>query len=193
MACAALFSPVIVWSPVETSSSTAVLAASRSINIKAEGNKTVDGCPASCGNLTFAYPFGIGPNCSRGPDFRLICVDESRPPKLFLRDGVSEVLNSIDVGFDGSGYNYIWASMWRAISMKSGVRVYNMSFEPAGRSFSYTFNDVLNVTGCDLDVYWIDQITGMTMLGCSTWCPGAGGEEITETAARYNCSGMGCC
>jgi hypothetical protein len=42
------------------------------------------------------------------------------------------------------------------------------------------------------DVYWIDQMTSRPVFGCSTWCPGSE-EIITEAAASYNCSGMGCC
>jgi hypothetical protein len=35
-------------------------------------------------------------------------------------------------------------------------------------------------------------MTSRPVFGCSTWCPG-GEEIITEAAASYNCSGMGCC
>ena len=117
MLCAALlFSLVIVWSPVETSSTT-VLAASGSI--MAGGNRTsLDGCPtSSCGNLTFAYPFGVGADCSQGPDFSLICNDDaSRPPKLFLRDGITEVVESIEVNIAGW---YIRTSSWSPCGVPS--------------------------------------------------------------------------
>ncbi|CAD6255279.1 unnamed protein product [Miscanthus lutarioriparius] len=197
MAGAVAFSLVILlhWSP---SSSTPVLAsgpATRSIK-PGGGNKKVEACPASCGNLSFDYPFGIGPECSRGPDFRLTCDDATRPPKLFLADGITEVIDSMamDIDFDGSNYykprNQIKTSIWLVVPMKSGVRVYNLSLEPPGRSFSRD-SARLNITGCDLDVYWVNQVAGRTTWACSTWCHGE--EEITEMAARHNCTGIGCC
>lgn len=181
MLCALLFSLAILWSP-ET------LKAETATSIKTGWSKTADDCPTSCGNLSFAYPFGIGTECSRGPDFRLTCNDATEPHKLFLRDG-TEVVNSINIGLEGHWEQYMQISIWRVIPMKSGVRVYNLSWDSPGRSFSLA-DAVLKVTGCDLDVYWVDQEAGTSKLACSTWCPS---EEITEMAARYNCSGMGCC
>ncbi|CAD6255283.1 unnamed protein product [Miscanthus lutarioriparius] len=197
MAGAVAFSLVILlhWSP---SSSTPVLAsgpATRSIK-PGGGNKKVEACPASCGNLSFDYPFGIGPECSRGPDFRLTCDDATRPPKLFLADGITEVIHSIDVCSDGYEFDHDndnsieKTSIWRVVPMKSGVRVYNLSLEPPGRSFSRAYTH-LNITGCDLDVYWVNQVPAITTWACSTRCHGE--EEITEMAARHNCTGIGCC
>ncbi|KAJ1274423.1 hypothetical protein BS78_05G060400 [Paspalum vaginatum] len=219
MLCAA-YSPLvlIIWSP-EMSTTTAVAApaassavgVSRRSSTQAGGGGTKntmamvdDGCPSSCGNLSFAYPFGVGPGCSRGPDFRLTCDHATVPPKLLLRDG-TEVVDSIDVIAHENYYvdpqdYFIRTSIWRAIPMESGVRVYSFSLQPPGRSFSRSFTD-LNITGCDLDVRAVDQTAGETMWGCSTWCPdpddddgqGGGQAEITEMEARLNCSGMGCC
>jgi hypothetical protein len=196
LCAAALVLSLVTLAAPETS--TTVLAASGAVrSTEPGGNKTVDGCFLSCGNLSFAYPFGIGPaECYRGADFRLICDETSRPPKLFLRDGITEVTDSIDVGFDGNYYgpkNYIRISIWRAIHLNPGVRVYELSLALSpGRSFTNLYTFILNVTGCDLDVYFVDQMTGINKLACSTWCPSPS-EEFTEMEARYNCSDMGCC
>lgn len=185
MLWAAVFLVIPPWSP-ETSRTMLAAASGAAGSIKPGGNKMVDGCPASCGNLSFAYPFGIGSDCSRGSDFRLTCDDAARPPKLFLRDGITEVIDTIVLGSDGNYYGpdtYIWTSIWRTIPMKSGVHVYNLSLEPPGRSFSRYYT-VLNITGCDMNVYSGDQ----TKPVCSTWCPPS--EGITEMAARYNCTAL---
>jgi hypothetical protein len=100
----------------------------------AGGKRTsLDGCPTSCGNLTFAYPFGVGADCSRGPDFSLICNDDaSRAPKLFLPDGITEVVERIEVNVAGWYQDFVLVSIWRAIPMNSGVRVYKCPWKRLG-------------------------------------------------------------
>ncbi|KAI5001288.1 hypothetical protein ZWY2020_025938 [Hordeum vulgare] len=83
----------------------------------------------------------------------------------------------------------ITTSFFHTIPMKHGVKVYDLSLKSPGRSFTHGYT-VLNIIGCDLDVYWVNDNTGTTRRVCKTVCPDLG---ITETAARKKCNGIGCC
>ncbi|CAL5033095.1 unnamed protein product [Urochloa decumbens] len=152
-------------------------------------------CPKNCGSLSFDYPFGIGSSdCFRNPDFNLTCNDTMQPPRLYLRDSVTEVVDDIDTIAYGSSSNFLFMSFMvdisRAISVRDDVQnMYNMSWKAPGGAFTLQYA-ILNITGCDFDTYLVDQDTNMDMVLCRVSCPNA---EITDKVARQNCNGTGCC
>lgn len=152
------------------------------------------GCPKSCGNLTFEYPFGIGSNCFWNSDFNLTCDNTTQPPKLYLKDLTTEVIDDIDVSdygtIDGFIDTLFEVKFSQAISVEQGVNVYNMPWKAPGRAFTLDFVE-LNITGCDFDTYWLDKDINADVRLCTVTCPDDA--EITDKVARQNCNGTGCC
>ena len=170
---------VLVFTVIPSEQASGVVVTSQSTS------NTPPGCPRRCGKLTFDYPFGIGSNCFRSSDFSLTCDNTMQPPRLYLHDGTTEIVDDIDV----SSYGNTWllTSLSQVMPMVQGVSTYNMSWEAGG---AFTLYAKLNITGCDFDIYRLHQDTNESVkLSTVTCSPHA---EITDEVARQNCNGTGC-
>ena len=122
---------------------------------KAPNSISKPGCPQKCGNLTIAYPFGIGPECSMStnsaPYFSIICNTSHNPPKAFP---------TIPFGFrKGSEIIDINENQIVVQSAQIASRCYDSkgnvaSDEPAafdiyGSPYTYSIANKLTVIGCD--------------------------------------------
>jgi hypothetical protein len=82
----------------------------------------------------------------------------------------------------------IRVSFSHSVSVRPEVDSYNMSWNPGRSPTGYNLD--LNLTGCDFDMYVLPHNMNRTLGQCSTTCPD---EDITDTVARQNCNGTGCC
>ncbi|XP_062225332.1 wall-associated receptor kinase 3-like isoform X2 [Phragmites australis] len=82
-----------------------------------------------------------------------------------------------------------FVSASKSIPVTPVVGVHNASWESLGRSFTLMYA-VLNITGCNFDVYKECQNKLPSIL-CTVTCHPD--EEITEAVARQQCNGTGCC
>ncbi|KAG6386587.1 hypothetical protein SASPL_151753 [Salvia splendens] len=54
-------------------------------NISSSSSIAKHGCMDQCGKVSIPFPFGVGPNCSLGPSFEVVCKKDTNPAKPYLR------------------------------------------------------------------------------------------------------------
>lgn len=145
------------------------------------------GCNNSCGNLTFAYPFGVGQGCFRNPDFELVCHrdgNDTQPPSLLLHGGTTGLQVVEDIVVDNISVNSFGVTLSDAITVVPGVDVYRYNWT-SPKSFRLV-ETLVYIIGCDIDVYYENKSVPL----CNITCPN---KTMTEADARMNCNGTGCC
>ncbi|CAO2200576.1 unnamed protein product [Urochloa humidicola] len=155
------------------------------------------GCPATCGNVSVPYPFGIRDGCFL-PGFNLTCDQTRRPPRLLLGDdgalevveislvnatvraldtaGAVNISNFVEPGPEGSG-------TWRGVGSGS-----NSTFIVSERRNQFV------VTGCNVQGTMLGD-SGNLITGCSSFCSiqDTWVNPVVSNPSGGGCSGIGCC
>ncbi|OEL34993.1 hypothetical protein BAE44_0003988 [Dichanthelium oligosanthes] len=142
-------------------------------------------CPKSCGGVNISYPFGIGQGCFR-PGFEVTCNHNARPPKLFLTNTTTKIVQT-----------YPWGGVDMFIFFNIATRPgafgsYNRSWKAPGKSLFIGQDFIVVIIGCGVEAFLFDTTSGPgNLLGsCVTMCDDMVALEIAE--GGY-CNGMACC
>ncbi|XP_073102795.1 putative wall-associated receptor kinase-like 16 isoform X2 [Elaeis guineensis] len=133
-------------------------------------------CPATCGNISIPYPFGIGPNCFM-EGFEVTCNDS----KPFLGGNVE----LIDVDLP-QGIAHVYGNISWNCNYQNKSAHWPMNFKGTSFKFSDTRNKFTAV-GCDAYAYMVSSDAQGFVSGCMLTC-----FNISSTIGS-SCNGLGCC
>ncbi|KAJ1280062.1 hypothetical protein BS78_04G203700 [Paspalum vaginatum] len=148
-------------------------------------------CPSSCGNISIAYPFGIGPGCFR-QGFELTCDHKANPPSLFLGNSTTQITDCYSylgnyVSVTAIGFN---------ITKIPGVDTYNRTWEapaaPANKGAMVSVSNNVYVVGCGVDVYLFSSQDSTDLIdACTSTCDNV---IMGNSTVKSSCDGNdGCC
>nr|GMD97699.1 wall-associated receptor kinase 5-like [Ipomoea batatas] len=151
------------------------------------------GCKDKCGNLTIAYPFGIGkPGCYLDEPFRVYCDNSTQAATL---PHLSPDLTIYSISSDsftiqayGSSMDYNRSS---GKNLERGdVGTFGFNLLQPHFTISNTRNKFVAV-GCDVYSYLKDFRSQSIIAGCASFCVN---KERLESQPNFSsCSGYGCC
>ncbi|KAG1353935.1 wall-associated receptor kinase 2-like [Cocos nucifera] len=145
---------------------------------------TLPGCPATCGNVSIPYPFGIGTNCSL-PGFELSCNDTGNGVQKPFHTNV-EFINISLLPAQARIYNQISWQCYNATYADVSYSTWRLNFTRYPFRFSDTDNK-FTVVGCDTFAYISGQNQNEMFDGaCASGCS-------KENLKNGSCSGHGCC
>lgn len=143
-------------------------------------------CNATCGNITFPFPFGIGPGCFLGDWYEIVCEANNTVPRL-KKLGLQVLNISLKQGSSGEDAAII-VSYPMAYSDMSCTHNQSRRSVPLNGS-PYILSSSLNIfvaVGCN-NMAVMECEGEPLFLGCKTHCTGA-------NTSRYSaCNGFDCC
>ncbi|KAK8458179.1 hypothetical protein SEVIR_3G322900v4 [Setaria viridis] len=154
---------------------------------------THDACPASCGNISIEYPFGIGPGCFRN-GFEIICNSSTGTPSLA---GTTQLVPVSLLNIKTAEARVKLPVAWECFDSSNKMYASSDGDVHFNRDDVYRISNAHNqlvVIGCNTLGYTQSQQSEGNgyyryayYTGCMSFCNNSG------SAADGACAGVGCC